>query len=77
MGNPKKIDLSAVLEQDAAPKIPRICYERECSNIALPGDEFCAEQTGKQAVKQAGFPTRKNGRIAGVSPWKKEIESNG
>ena len=70
MSNPKKIDPAALLEEDAAPKIPRICYELECSGFAQPDDEFSAEHTGKQAVKQAGFPARKNVRIAGVSPAK-------
>jgi hypothetical protein len=73
MTNPKKIDLAALLAEDAAPKIPRICCELECSGFALPGDDFCAEHTGKQAMKQAGFPARKNGRLAGVSLWKQEV----
>lgn len=73
MNNPKKIDLAALLQKDDAPKIPRICYELECSSIALPGDEFSAEHTVKQAGKQASFPARKNGRIAGVSPCKQAV----
>ena len=70
MTNPKKIDLAALLEEDAAPKIPRICYELERSSFGLAGDEFCAEHTGNQAVKQAGSSAPKDGRIAGLSPWK-------
>lgn len=68
--NPKKLNLAALLKEEDVPTNPRICLELGCGNFAQPDDEFCAEHTCKQAVKQARFPSRKNGRIAGVSPWK-------
>jgi hypothetical protein len=36
MNNTKKIDLAALLEEDAAPANPQICYELECGNFILP-----------------------------------------
>lgn len=74
MSNPKKIDLAAYLQDDDAPMNSPFCLGLECDNFAQPDDEFCAEHAGKQAVKQAGFPARKNGRITGVSPWRKESD---
>jgi hypothetical protein len=56
MSNPKKIHLAAFLAEDAAPKIPRICLELECSSFALPGDEFCDEHTDKQVVAPRRIP---------------------
>ncbi len=64
--NPKKPNLAALLDEDYVPTNPRICLELGCGNFAQPDDEFCGEHT----CKQAGFPTGKNGGIAGVSPRK-------
>ena len=41
MSNPKKINLAALLEEDAAPANPQICFELECGNFAQPDDEYC------------------------------------
>jgi len=55
MTNPKKIDLAALLDDDAPTNSP-FCFELECDNFAQPDDEFCAEHTGKQAVEARRLP---------------------
>lgn len=57
--NQKRLSLAALLEEDAAPTNPRICYEPECGNFALPGDEYCAEH-GVQGSKSNGHAKRIN-----------------
>jgi len=55
MSNPKKINLAAFLEDDAAPANPQICFELECGNFARPGDEYCAEHGNKRPLDVPGL----------------------
>lgn len=57
--NQKRLSLAALLEEDAAPTNPRICYELECGTFAQPGDEYCAEHE-VQASKSNGHAKRIN-----------------
>lgn len=55
MSNPKKIDLTAFLQDDAPTTLP-ICLELSCGNFVQANDEFCAAHTGKQAEEAGMFP---------------------
>jgi putative DNA primase/helicase len=53
--NPKKLNLAALLEEDDAPTNPRICFEPECGNFALLGDEYCARHRDKRPPDVSGL----------------------
>jgi hypothetical protein len=53
--NRNKLNLAAYLEEDHAPAKPRICYELECSNFALPDEEYCAEHSDKKPLNLPGL----------------------
>ncbi len=52
--NPKKLNLAALLEEDAAPTNPRICYKPEGGNFALPGDAYGARYGIKRPMTEHG-----------------------
>jgi len=53
--NPKKLNLAALLEENDAPTNPRICFELECSNFAVPGHDYCPKHLDQEPLDVPGL----------------------